>query len=56
MTLNDVSKDGKTQVWVNLCEKRLSHKRRKRSKLSVGDFVRLTIKKAPFMKKYQESV
>ena len=51
----DVNKDKETQVWINLCEKRLSHKQRKRSEFSVEDFVWLSIKKAPFMKKYQET-
>ena len=51
----DVNKDKETQAWINLCEKRLSHKQRKRSEFSVEDFVRLSIKKAPFMKKYQET-
>ena len=50
----DVSRDKETQVWINLYEKRLSHKQRKRSKFSVGDFVRLSIEKAAFMKRYQE--
>ena len=35
-------------------KKRLSNKRRKKSKFSIGDFVRLRIEKAPFMKRYQE--
>ena len=43
-----------TQVLINLYEKRLSHKRRKKSKFTIGDFVRLRIKKAPFMERYQE--
>ena len=51
----DVNKDKETQAWINLCEKRLSHKQRKRREFSVEDFVRLSIKKAPFMKKYQET-
>ena len=54
MTPQDVSKDNKTQVWVNLYRERLFHKPRKRSKFSVGDFARLTIKNAPFMKKYKK--
>ena len=54
MAPNDVDKDKETQVWINLYEKRLSHERRKKSKFSVADFVRLTIEKTPFMKRYQE--
>ena len=54
MAPKDVNKDKETQVWINLYEKRLSHKRRKKSKFIVGDFVRLTIEKAPFMKNNQE--
>ena len=50
----DVYKVKETQVWINLLEQRLSHKRRKRRKFSVWDFFRLNIKKAPFMKRYQE--
>ena len=46
MASKDVNKDKETQIW--------THKRRKRSKFSVGDFVRLSIKKVPFMKRYQE--
>ena len=34
-------------------KKRLSHKREKRSKFSVEDFVRLSIDRAPFIKRYQ---
>ena len=41
-------------VLRNPCEKRLSHKRRKKSKFNVGDFIRLSIENAPFMKRYQE--
>ena len=54
MAPKDVDKDKETQVWINLYGKRLSHKRRKRSKFSVGDFVRLSTEKTPFMNKYQE--
>ena len=54
MAPKDVNKDKETQVWINLYEKRLSHKRRKKSKFSAGDFVRLRIEKTPFMKRYQE--
>ena len=54
MVLKDFKKDKETQVWINLCEKRLSHKRKKKSKFSVGDFVRLSIEKASFMKRYQK--
>ena len=54
MAPKDVDKDKETQVWINLYEKRLSHERRKKSKFSVADFVRLTIEKTPFMKRYQE--
>ena len=54
MAPKDVSKDNETQVWVNLHEKRLSYKRRKRSKYIVGDFVRLNIENAPFIKTYHE--
>ena len=54
MAPKDVSKDNETQVWVNLYGKRLSHKQRKRSKVIVGDFVKLSIEKAPFMKRYSE--
>ena len=50
----DVSKDNEAQVWVNLYEKRLSHKRRKISKFIVGDFARLTIKKTHVMKRYKK--
>ena len=53
MASKDVNKDKETQIWINLYEKK-THKRRKRSKFSVGNFVRLSIKKAPFMKRYQE--
>ena len=53
MAPKDVRKDNEIQSWVNLYEKRLSHKRRKKSRFGVGDFVRLTIEKAPFMKRYQ---
>ena len=54
MVPKDVTKDNKTQAWVKLYEKRLCHKRRKRSKFSVGDFVRLSTEKVPFMKRHQE--
>ena len=50
MASKDVHKDKETQVWINL----YGNKRRKRSKLSLKDFVRLSIKKAPFMKRYQD--
>ena len=50
----DVNKDKETQVWINLYEKRFPHKRRKKSKFSVRGFVRLSIEKAPFMKRCQE--
>ena len=50
----DVSKYKETQVRINLYEKSLSHKRTKRSKFGVANFVRLSIEKAPFMKRYQE--
>ena len=49
-----VHKDKETQVWRNLYKKKLSPKWRKRSKTSVGDFVRLSIEKAPWMKRYQD--
>ena len=54
MATKDVNKDKETQVWINLYEKRLSHKRRKKSKFSIRDFVILSIQKALFMKRYQE--
>ena len=54
MAPKNVNKDKETQVWINLYEKRFSHKRRKKSIFSVGDFVRLSIEKVPFMKRYQE--
>ena len=54
MTPKDVNKDKETQVWLNLYEKRLSHKRRKKSMFGVGDFLRLSIEKASFMKIYKE--
>ena len=54
MVPKDVSKDSETQVWVNLYGKRLSHEQRKRSKFIVGDFVKLSIEKTPFMKRYSE--
>ena len=47
-----LNKDEETQVWINLYEKRLSHKRRKKSKFSVGHFEE-GIEKAPFMKRHQ---
>ena len=50
----DVNKDKETQVRINLCEKRLSDKRRKKSKFSIGEFVRLSIEKVLFMKRCQE--
>ena len=49
----DVNKDKETQVWINLYEKRLINEERK-SKLNVGDFIRLSIKNALFVKRYQE--
>ena len=49
----DVKKENEVQVWINLYEKKLSHKR-KQPKFKVGDFVRLSIEKAPFMKRYLE--
>ena len=55
MAPKNVNEDKETQVWIDLYEKRLSHKPRKRSKFSVGDLVRLSIEKAPFMKRYQET-
>ena len=54
MATKDVIKDKETQVWKNLYEKRLSHKRRKKSKFSIRDFVILSIQKALFIKRYQE--
>ena len=54
MATTDVNKDKETQVWINLHEKRLSHKQRKKSKFNVGNFIGLSIKNAPFMKRYQE--
>ena len=54
MATKCVNKDKETQVWINLYEKRLSHKRRKRSKCSIGDFSRLSIERALFMNRYQE--
>ena len=53
MAPKDVNKDKETQVWINLYEKRLINEERK-SKLNVGDFIRLSIKNALFMKRYQE--
>ena len=47
-------KDKETEVKINLYEKRLSQKRRRKSKFSVGDFVRLSIEKVLFIKRYQE--
>ena len=47
MAPKDVSKDKKTQIWINLNENKLSHKQIKRSKFSVGNFVRLSIENAP---------
>ena len=52
MAPKDVNRE--TQVWINLYKKRLSHKRRKRRKLSVGNFVRLSIQQAPFMNRCQQ--
>ena len=54
MAPKNVHRDKETQVWINLYKKRLPCKQRKRSKFSVGDFVRLSIKKASLMKRYQE--
>ena len=54
MAPKDVNKDKETQVWINLYEKRFSHKQRKRNKFSLGNFVRLSIEKASFIKRYQE--
>ena len=54
MAPKDFNKDKETQVWINLYEKRISHKRRKKSKFSVGDFIRLSIEKAPFIKTHQK--
>ena len=47
-------KDKETEVKINLYEKKLSQKRRRKSKFSVGDFVRLSIEKVLFIKRYQE--
>ena len=49
-----VNKDKEIQVWINRYGKRISHNRRKRSNFSVGDLVRLSIEKAPFVMRYQE--
>ena len=54
MAPKNVHRDKETQVWINLYKKRLPCKQRKRSKFSVGDFVRLSIKKTSLMKRYQE--
>ena len=51
MAVKDASKNKKAKFWVNLYEKRLSHKQRERSKFSVREFVRLSIKKSP-MKRF----
>ena len=53
-TPKDVNKHKETQVWINLHEKSLSHKQRKRSKFIVGDFVISSIDEVPFLKRYQE--
>ena len=49
-----VNKDKEIQVWINRYGKRISHNRRKRSNFSVGDLVRLSIEKAPFVMRCQE--
>ena len=49
----NVNKNKKTQVWINE-EKYEEKKRRKKSKFNVGDFVRLSIERGPFMKRYPE--
>ena len=51
MAAKDASKSKKAKFWVNLYEKRLFHKQRERSKFSVREFVRLSIKKSP-MKRF----
>ena len=51
--LKILAKKNETQIWVNLYEKRPSHKQRKRSKFNLGD-LRLTIEKAFLMNRYQE--
>ena len=53
MAPKDVNKGKETQAWINLYRKKLCNKQR-RSKFSVTDFIRLSIKKAPFMRRYQE--
>ena len=54
MASKDVTKDKESQVWKNLYEKNYTKKGRKRSKFSVADFVKLSIEKALFMKRYQD--
>ena len=54
MAPKDINNEKETQVSINLYGKRLSLKSRKRSRFSAGDSVRLSIDKAPFMKRYQE--
>ena len=53
MAPKDVNKYKQTQVWINLCEKRFSNKRRKQSKFSPMDLVRLSMKKTLFVKRGQ---
>ena len=43
MTPKDINKAKETQVWINLYQKSISHKRRKKSKFNVEDFISLSI-------------
>ena len=43
MTPKDINEAKETQVWINLYEKSLSHKRRKQSKFNAGDVISLSI-------------
>ena len=43
MTPKDINEAKETQVWINLYQKSISHKRRKKSKFNVEDFISLSI-------------
>ena len=50
----NVNKRNVPIVWINLYDRRLSKNVKNNDKLNVGDYVRISIEKQPFQKRYQE--
>lgn len=50
----EVNKANVPLVWINLYEKRLTTAVQSKNELKAGDYVRISIEKQPFQKRYQE--